>query len=261
VSLKDVLESLRPKLAEAAQRVLDEWAPDEEGWDEEFGSGGACDAVSRAMSEIIDVEGVEVLEGGHDGDDHSWLIVYDDVDAYAVDIPPGVYETGGGYSWKKIDGASVSPDDVVIEPVRRRDVVGAVRPLIPGRDVDFHEIAMRVAATSVEAARRRRPKKAPREPVRMRPAKPVRQDRNVLQPLTEYSCRADISLSVDFEGRASKTALLKKLKDEISAALRAAVSITAKDTGLEASTVKVQPIKFDCAVNDQAMLEESDEIE
>lgn len=95
----------------------------------------------------------------------------------------------------------------------------------------------------------------------MRPAKPVHRERNVLQPLTEYSCRADVSISVDFEGRVSKNALLKKLKDELSSAIRAAVSIVAKDTGLDASSVKVQPIKFDCAVNDQAMLEESDEIE
>lgn len=122
--LKDELETLRPALAEAAQKVVDEWQPDEDGFDEDYGGGGVCDDVASAMSEVIGgLEGVEITEGGHDGDDHAWLVVYDDTDAYSVDIPPGVYETGGGYSWRKIEGARISPEDVVIEPVRRSDVV------------------------------------------------------------------------------------------------------------------------------------------
>ncbi|HEY8096128.1 MAG TPA: hypothetical protein VIE65_08540 [Methylobacter sp.] len=83
-------------------------------------------------------------------------------------------------------------------------------------------------------------------------------EHTMLQQPTEYSCRADVSISVEFEGRTSKTALLKKLKDELSASIRAAVSITAKDMNLQPSAVKVQPIKFDCAVLDQGMLEDDE---
>jgi len=121
--LLDDLERLRPELARAAQAVVDGWEQDEDGVDEDYGAGGVCDSVSEAMASVISsLEGVEIVDGGHDGDDHAYLIVYDASDAYLVDVPPGVYETGGGYSWKKIEGAEVSPDDVVIEPVRRSDV-------------------------------------------------------------------------------------------------------------------------------------------
>lgn len=124
MSLLDDLERLRPELAAAAQAVVDEWQPDEEGVDEDYGGGGVCDDVASAMSEVIGaLDGVEITEGGHDGDDHAWLIVYDAKDAFSVDVPPGVYETGGGYRWEKIDGAQISADDVVISPVRRSDVV------------------------------------------------------------------------------------------------------------------------------------------
>ncbi len=67
---------------------------------------------------------VEIVDGGHDGDDHAYVIVYSIDEAYAVDIPPGVYETGGGYSWKKISNAVITPEDVIIEEVDRDEVAG-----------------------------------------------------------------------------------------------------------------------------------------
>jgi hypothetical protein len=116
------LEALRPKLAAAAQKVYDAWEVDEDGFDGEVGTGGVCDQVAEAMHGVIDFDDVTVIDGGHDGDDHAFLIVYDDRDAFAVDIPPGVYETGGGYDWKKIPDVTIDGDDVEIYPVRRSDV-------------------------------------------------------------------------------------------------------------------------------------------
>lgn len=115
------LISLKPEMANAAQKIVDEWTQDEEGIDCEFGSGGACDAISRELSFIISshLGDANITEGGQDGNDHSWLIVYNDNEAYEVDIPPGVYETGEGYSWKKIEGAKIRQEDVIIEPVPR----------------------------------------------------------------------------------------------------------------------------------------------
>lgn len=125
MELRKALESLRPRLAEAAQAVIDAWEQDAEGWDEEYGEGGPCDDVASALSEAVynAIPGVEVVDGGHDGDDHAYIIVYDESDAFAVDVPPHVYESGGGYSWQKLEGASVTADDVIIEPVDRRHVV------------------------------------------------------------------------------------------------------------------------------------------
>lgn len=112
-------------MAAAAQSVLDDWSQDEDGYDEEFGGGGACDKICDAMREVVGnaIPDLEFQDGGQDGDDHAYFIAYDADEAYAVDIPPGAYETGGGYSWKKIEGAEVSPDDVAIWEVDRDLIV------------------------------------------------------------------------------------------------------------------------------------------
>ena len=121
MGLKQQILEVRPKLAQAAQAVIDAWEQDEDGYDEEFGTGGACDAVAQAMSEVVgsSIPGAEVTDGGQDGNDHAFIIVYDETEAWAVDIPPSVYETGGGYNWRKIPDARVDPDDVVVWKVDR----------------------------------------------------------------------------------------------------------------------------------------------
>ena len=127
-SLLQKLKQLRPLLAQAAQAVIDEWVQDDEGLDGDLGAGGACDVVSQAMSAVIGsfIPDADVVDGGHDGDDHMWLIVVSGSEAVGVDIPPGVYETGGGYSWKKIDDAKIESADVAIWKIDRRDVTASV---------------------------------------------------------------------------------------------------------------------------------------
>ena len=121
MELEKKLEALRSELALAAQAVVDEWQQDEEGVDEELGGGGVCDRVSDAMSSVVSnkIDGVEFTEGGQPGDDHAYFIVYDEDEAFAVDIPPSVYETGGGYSWKKRQDAKIEPADISIYEVER----------------------------------------------------------------------------------------------------------------------------------------------
>ena len=117
MTLKGDLLALRGRLAEAAQVVVDAWVQDEEGYDVELGQGGACDRVADAMSSVI----MEALPdamidyGGQDGDDHAFLLVGRDGEVFIVDVPPGVYERGGGYVWRKIPGAVILPEDVVVE--------------------------------------------------------------------------------------------------------------------------------------------------
>jgi len=118
-SFRRELEELKPLLAEAAQKVYDEWNQDEEGMDEEFGGGGICDQVSQALADVIstNVSDVELFDGGQDGDDHAWTIAQLGGEAYGVDIPPNVYESGGGYSWRKIEGVKIQPGHIIVFPV------------------------------------------------------------------------------------------------------------------------------------------------
>jgi GNAT superfamily N-acetyltransferase len=115
---KQSLLQLRPQMAAAAQKVYDEWVPNDEGEDDTFGGGGICDQISEAIQGVI-VSNMEadIAEGGQDGDDHAWTIAYSQTETYSVDIHPYVYERGGGYSWTKVPGVRFDADDVEIFPV------------------------------------------------------------------------------------------------------------------------------------------------
>jgi predicted nucleotidyltransferase/8-oxo-dGTP pyrophosphatase MutT (NUDIX family) len=115
---RDALLALRPGLAAAANEVIDGWEQDEDGVDPTYGSGGVCDAVAQAMAGVLVDHGYDVADGGQDGDDHAYLLVHDLKCAFVVDIDPSVYETGGGYSWKKREGAHVEVADVEVAESR-----------------------------------------------------------------------------------------------------------------------------------------------
>lgn len=121
--LRDI-EALAPQLAAAAQVEYDAWEVDADGLDPEVGEGGICDRVADAMGTVLAQHGINVTEGGQDGDDHAFLYAYNDTEAVEVDIPPGVYETGAGYNWKKRPDITIGTDDVMINPVRREDILG-----------------------------------------------------------------------------------------------------------------------------------------
>jgi hypothetical protein len=137
LSLLQKLNKLRSKLASAAQEILNEWVQDEEGLDEVFGGGGPCDRISEMMANVIGhaIDDAEILDGGHEGDDHAWLIVVSGDEVAGVDIPSDVYETGGGYSWAKIQDVQIQPEDVVIWSINKEDVLDRIDTS------DFEQIA------------------------------------------------------------------------------------------------------------------------
>lgn len=116
------LSRLRPLMAQAAQLIYDQWDQSGEEGDLQSGFGGICDEISRAIGGVIveNIPDVDITDGGQEGDDHAYLIAYNDTEAFAVDIPPNVYETGGGYSWQKVQGVRFQPNHVLIEPVDRQ---------------------------------------------------------------------------------------------------------------------------------------------
>ena len=119
--------------------------------------------------------------------------------------------------------------------------------------MDFSRIAARV----VEARKRKKPRRVaePAAPVAA-PSPPE----NVLRPATEYSCRMEISLSADFEGDVSKKDLIKKLKSEVIASIKLGMEQVAKDLRVQGTGIVVKPLQVECAVNDQADMEDELEI-
>lgn len=110
-TLGEYLEANRWTICAAAQRVYDEWEQDQDGQSFEYGSGGICDAIAESIAGELDCA---VREGGWDGDDHAWLIVSDGREAYMIDIPADVYETGAGLRWTKRPGVVFAPGHVLI---------------------------------------------------------------------------------------------------------------------------------------------------
>ena len=118
MQLLDELYAIRDQMAAAAQTVYDEWAQDEEGLDEQFGGGGICDEVQRAIADVISSNiDCELEDGGWEGDDHANLIASRGNESYLVDIPAHTYESGGGMSWRKIPDVTITAGDIIIAQV------------------------------------------------------------------------------------------------------------------------------------------------
>lgn len=112
------LEKLKPELLKAAQRVYDAWELDEDGYDLEVGSGGICHLIADEICSVLYEHDVDCMTQSLDmGDVHVWTIAYDEEteDALIVDIPPRVYETGGGYTWEKIPGVVFDTNDMYFD--------------------------------------------------------------------------------------------------------------------------------------------------
>lgn len=97
------LISLKKQLAQAAQIIYDEWEQDEEGNCDWLGQGGICQDIADAMANVLSDNGIECATVSQlTGEQHVYVVVKTEDGVYNVDIPPYLYETGGGYCWKKI---------------------------------------------------------------------------------------------------------------------------------------------------------------
>jgi len=103
--MKGDLEALADKFAKAAQEVYNEWEQDEEGYSEGYGSGGICDDIADKMCDVIyEWTNYGCFTRYDEYACNTSIYVYDTEtkQLYNVDISPYNYETGGGYTWKKI---------------------------------------------------------------------------------------------------------------------------------------------------------------
>ncbi len=108
------LRAFLPELARAAQQVYDQWELDEDGMDPELGGGGICQDIAEAMGNALNFAGVESMSIDNNGmgEQHVWTLAKFREGVFEVDIPPGVYETGGGYNWTKIPGVVFTPQHI-----------------------------------------------------------------------------------------------------------------------------------------------------
>lgn len=124
-SLPPEIEALVPAVLAAAQRVYDDWDENED----EYAGGGICHLIADEISGVFAEHDFETMtQSAHQGEQHVWANILhrvqredgeEDITVYEVDIPPGVYENGGGYSWTKIQGVTFTRNELIIEPICR----------------------------------------------------------------------------------------------------------------------------------------------
>ena len=80
---------------------------DENGFRYEYGGGGICDEIAEKLADKIlntfsemGID-VEITSGCQDGDDHAWIVVYSQDDAWGVDIPPGSMRSAADITGKR----------------------------------------------------------------------------------------------------------------------------------------------------------------
>jgi hypothetical protein len=107
------LTPLLPRLAQAAQQAYNQWDQNEEGEDVELGSGGICQDVAEEMAGVLNEAGIDAITvSASMGEQHVWVVAKFREGVVEVDIPPSVYEIGGGYTWKKIPDVVFTPRDI-----------------------------------------------------------------------------------------------------------------------------------------------------
>lgn len=128
--LLNQLKALRPQFAAAAQEVYDEWdASDEVDGDWQVGQGGICHLIADKILDVVasNIPDLNMTTISSSHEVHVYVVagrttiidpepppVTED-EYYSIDIRPYIYETGGGYNWKKIPDVVFTPDDITID--------------------------------------------------------------------------------------------------------------------------------------------------
>ena len=103
--------NLRSDIARVAQQVYNKWDEDED----EYAGGGICHLIAEEIVNYLSDKNLDAVSFSCSvGENHVMVAVEYDDNAYIIDISPHVYETGGGYSWNKIQDVEFTPNDIDI---------------------------------------------------------------------------------------------------------------------------------------------------
>ncbi len=106
-----LMNSLRPQLAAVAQAEYDQWDEDDI---DTFAGGGICHFIAEKLAEVLDGAGIQCGTVSSTHEQHVYVVAVTPDGVYEVDVPYRIYETGGGFSWKKIPDVKFVPEDISI---------------------------------------------------------------------------------------------------------------------------------------------------
>ena len=101
-SIKEV-DNIKKQLVDEVQKLYDQWSQDENGNDEELGSGGICHLIAEAFVDVLYKHGIyrcQTVSSCHE--QHVYVVGQFREGVYMIDVPYHLYEQGGGFTWKKI---------------------------------------------------------------------------------------------------------------------------------------------------------------
>ncbi len=113
--LKRTLYRYKSRFAKIAQKVYDNW--DEENIDT-YAGGGICHLIAEEFCDFLARKNIDCFTMNTSiGTNHVWAVAYNEEneEAYDIDIPPYMYEEGGGFSWNKIPDVKFDKNDIIIE--------------------------------------------------------------------------------------------------------------------------------------------------
>jgi len=119
--LESKIKTLLPKLAEKAQEEYDAW--DEENIDE-YAGGGICHIIADELCDILNRNDIDCSTYSLNFKQHVISLAYDTQTktVISIDLPEYVYETGGGFSWRKIQDVEIEPNDFIISELNWDDL-------------------------------------------------------------------------------------------------------------------------------------------
>lgn len=113
-SVKIITNNILERMAMAAQREYDSWYQNEEGMDEEMGTGGICHLIAEKLADILLENGIDAATVSSNYEQHVYVVARFYEGVYIIDIPYSVYETGGGFTWKKLPNVKFDTHHVTI---------------------------------------------------------------------------------------------------------------------------------------------------
>lgn len=114
-SVSEITDVVKDEMVKVAQEQYDAWKQDHNGQNDELGSGGICHLIADDLINVLyrhKIENVQSVCSNYE--QHVYVVGQFKEGIYEIDIPYDVYETGGGYTWKKIPDVKFSRNDIVI---------------------------------------------------------------------------------------------------------------------------------------------------
>lgn len=103
-------KQVMPRILAAAQRVYNDWDENDR---DTYAGGGICHIIADAICDVLGELGIDSSPVSCSYEQHVYVAGRFAEGIYTIDIPYHIYETGGGFSWKKIPAVTFEPGDVV----------------------------------------------------------------------------------------------------------------------------------------------------